>query len=91
MYELVGDRPLSGADLAEAAGARYTPTTLASARSTLSTPDAAPFQPPMLVGTYSAIAAGFLATPDTGTLRTLLPHPPRPALTAYAAALPGRP
>lgn len=90
VYELVGDRPLSGADLAGAAGAEYAPTTLASARETLSTPDAAPFQTPMLVATYSAISAGFLATADTGTLPTLLGHPPRPALSVYAAALAGR-
>ncbi|MCX5123462.1 NAD(P)H-binding protein [Streptomyces sp. NBC_00193] len=88
MYELVGDRPLSGADLAAATGSVYAPATLAEARAALSAPGTAPFQPPMLVGTYSAIAAGFLATPDQGPLRTLLPHPPRPALETYKASLP---
>ncbi|RST02394.1 NAD(P)H-binding protein [Streptomyces sp. WAC05950] len=84
VYELVGDRPLGGAELAAAVGARYAPGSLAEARTALSGPDAAPFQPPMLVTTYSAIAAGFLDTPDTGTLRRLLGHSPRPALEVYA-------
>ncbi|MFE5489252.1 NAD(P)H-binding protein [Streptomyces virginiae] len=84
VYELVGDRPLGGADLAAAVGARYAPGSLAEARTALSGPDAAPFRPPMLVTTYSAVAAGFLDAPDTGTLRRLLGRPPRPALEVYA-------
>ncbi|MFE4261670.1 NAD(P)H-binding protein [Streptomyces sp. NPDC056883] len=88
VYELVGDRPLSGADLAAATGSVYAPATLAEARAALSAPGTPPFQPPMLVGTYSAIAADFLSTPDRGPLRTLLPHPPRPALETYKASLP---
>ena len=83
VYELVGDRALGGAELAAAVGARYAPASLAEARSALSGPDAAPFQPPMLVATYSAIAAGFLDTPDRGTLRHLLARPPHPALDTY--------
>ncbi|MGW7457766.1 NAD(P)H-binding protein [Streptomyces sp. NPDC054797] len=84
VYELVGDRPLGGADLAEAVGARYAPGSLAEARAALSVPDAPPFETPMLVSTYSTIAAGFLATPDTGTLPHLLGRAPRPALKVYA-------
>uniref|UniRef100_A0AAU2JUK7 NAD(P)H-binding protein n=1 Tax=Streptomyces sp. NBC_00049 TaxID=2903617 RepID=A0AAU2JUK7_9ACTN len=87
VYELVGDRPLGGADLAAAVGARYAPGTLSEARTALSGPDAAAFQVPMLVGTYSAIAAHFLATPDTGTLPALLGRPPRSALAVYATAV----
>ncbi|MFI8391189.1 NAD(P)H-binding protein [Streptomyces sp. NPDC085540] len=87
VYELVGDRPLGGTDLAAAVGARYAPGSLARARSALSGTDAAPFQPPMLVATYSAVAAGFLDTPDAGTLHHLLGHPPRPALEVYAATV----
>ncbi|WP_405790042.1 NAD(P)H-binding protein [Streptomyces sp. NBC_00029] len=83
VYELVGDRALGGAELAAAVGARYAPASLAEARSALSGPDLAPFQPPMLVATYSAIAAGFLDTPDRGTLRRLLARPPHPALDTY--------
>lgn len=41
----------------------------------------------MLIGTYSAIAADFLSTPDQGPLHTLLQNPPRDALKTYAAAL----
>ncbi|MDJ0386111.1 NAD(P)H-binding protein [Streptomyces sp. G-G2] len=85
-YELVGEHALGGADLAEAVGATYAPTSLAATRTALSGPGSVPFQVPMLMGTYSAIAAGFLATPDQGPLRTLLPHPPRNALTTYATA-----
>lgn len=91
VYELVGDQPLSGADLAAATDSVYAPATLAEARTALSASAAAPFQPPMLVGTYSAIAAGFLSTPDHGTLAHLLGHPPRSALETYKAALPAQP
>ncbi|MFD9479076.1 hypothetical protein [Streptomyces nojiriensis] len=84
VYELVGDRPLGGAELAAAVGARYAPGSLAQARAALSGPNAAPFQPPMLVATYSAVASGFLDAPDDGTLPRLLGRPPRPALEVYA-------
>ncbi|MBW5486750.1 NAD(P)H-binding protein [Streptomyces bambusae] len=86
-YELVGEHAVGGADLAAAVDAAYAPGTLAQARAALSGPGSVGFQVPMLVGTYSAIAAGFLATPDTGTLPTLLGHPPRPALQVYAEAV----
>ncbi|MFF3019207.1 NAD(P)H-binding protein [Streptomyces sp. NPDC057939] len=86
-YELVGERPLGGADLAAAVGARYAPGTLEEARTALAGSGAADFQVPMVVGTYSAAAAGFLDAPDTGTLRALLPGPPRSALAVYAAAV----
>ncbi|MGW0392949.1 NAD(P)H-binding protein [Streptomyces sp. NPDC003042] len=83
-YELVGEHPLVGAELAGAVGARYAPGTLAAARSALSETGVRAFQVPMLVGTYSAIAGGFLSTPDTGTLAALLGRPPRSALAVYA-------
>ncbi|MET9320887.1 NAD(P)H-binding protein [Streptomyces sp. NPDC003038] len=86
-YELVGDRPLGGADLATAVGARYAPGSLAQARTALSGTGATAFEIPMLVGTYSAIAAGFLATPDAGTLPQLLGRAPRPALAVYANSI----
>ncbi|RSS49348.1 NmrA family transcriptional regulator, partial [Streptomyces sp. WAC06614] len=71
-YELVGDRALGGADLAAAVAATYAPTTLAETRTALSGPGSVPFQIPMLIGTYSAIAANFLATEDQGPLPALL-------------------
>ncbi|MEJ8643139.1 NAD(P)H-binding protein [Streptomyces sp. MS1.HAVA.3] len=86
VYELVGDRPLGGAELAEATGVRYAPASLAEARTALSGPGAEAYQVPMLVATYSAVAAGFLATPDQGTLPALLGRAPRPALAVYAAS-----
>ncbi|MET3984185.1 NAD(P)H-binding protein [Streptomyces sp. PvR034] len=84
-YELVGARSIGGADLAAATGTTYAPSTLAAARTALSGPGSVPFQVPMLIGTYSAIAADFLSTPDQGPLHTLLPTPPRDALKTYAA------
>ncbi|MFE0703002.1 NAD(P)H-binding protein [Streptomyces sp. NPDC058872] len=60
VYELVGEQPLGGAELAAALGAAYAPGTLAEARAALAASGAAPFQVPMLASTYSAIAHGFL-------------------------------
>ncbi|GHI88931.1 NAD(P)H-binding protein [Streptomyces xanthophaeus] len=88
VYELVGEEPLGGAELAAATGARYAPGSLAGTRAGLSGPGSVGYQVPMLVTTYSAVAAGFLAAPDAGTLRRLLGRAPRPALAAYLAALP---
>ncbi len=87
VYELVGDRPLGGAELAGATGARYAPASLAEARTALSGPgaEAEAYQVPMLVATYSAVAAGFLAATDRGTLPALLGRAPRSALAVYAA------
>ncbi|WP_372349996.1 NAD(P)H-binding protein [Streptomyces sp. KL116D] len=92
-YELVGEVALGGRELASAVGASYEPGTLAEVRSRLSASGAVPFQVPMLVGTYAAIAAGFLdgsgvPAADRRTLRTLLDRAPHPALTTYAQALP---
>ncbi|MEU9128873.1 NAD(P)H-binding protein [Kitasatospora sp. NPDC048540] len=85
-YELVGEQAIGGADLAAARGPHvsYEPETLAEARRRLTAFGVDPFQVPMLVGTYSAIAAGFLDR--TGTdLRHLLGRAPRPALDVIAA------
>ncbi|WP_428953231.1 NAD(P)H-binding protein [Streptomyces sp. cg35] len=92
VHELVGETPLGGAELARAAGAAYAPGTLAGARERIAASGALPFQVPMLVGTYSAIAAGFLdgsgiAAADRGTLRELLGRAPRPAAEAYTEAI----
>ncbi|WP_328926903.1 NAD(P)H-binding protein [Streptomyces sp. NBC_00190] len=88
VYELVGDRALGGAELAGATGARYAPGRLSEARAALSGTDAQPFEVPMLVATYSAIAAGFLDTPDAGVLPKLLDRAPRSALSVYAESVP---
>ncbi|MFJ6695585.1 NAD(P)H-binding protein [Streptomyces sp. NPDC091272] len=89
-YELVGEQALGGADLARAIGGRYRPATLATTREAIAAAgQAQPFQVPMLVGTYSAIAGGFLD--GTGitdnALRALLGREPRPALDVYRAAV----
>ncbi|WP_329019315.1 NAD(P)H-binding protein [Streptomyces sp. NBC_00690] len=86
-YELVGERAVSGAQLAAAHGPHisYAPTTLAEARAVIAASAVEPFQVPMLVGTYSAIAAGMLA--DTGgDLRELLGRAPICPLSAAVAA-----
>ena len=84
-YELVGDRAIGGADLARAlteAGTgpvRYEPGTLAEARAAVAASGAQAFQVPMLVGTCSAIAAGFLDQAG-GDLAGLLGRPAASAL-----------
>lgn len=88
-YELVGERPLGGADLARALGAEYAPGTLAEARKAIAASGAEAFQVPMLTGTYSAIAHGFM---DGGgvksSLRELLGgREPLDALEVFAAAV----
>ncbi|WP_328866631.1 NAD(P)H-binding protein [Streptomyces sp. NBC_00304] len=93
VYELVGERALGGAELAEAVGGSYEPGSLGAAREAIGAGGGAlPYQVPMLVGTYSAIAGGFLD--GTGiqdnALRTLLGREPRPALDVYRAAAAAR-
>ncbi|MER6782747.1 MULTISPECIES: NAD(P)H-binding protein [unclassified Streptomyces] len=86
VYELVGEQAVGGADLARAHGPHvtYEPGTLAGARAGIAASGAEAFQVPMLVGTYSAIAAGFLSH-TTGDLRRLLGRAPRSPLTAALA------
>ncbi|MER6399016.1 NAD(P)H-binding protein [Kitasatospora sp. NPDC001603] len=91
VYELVGEEAVGGADVAAAlsrAGGRtveYRPGTLAGARAAVAASGAADFQVPMVAGTYSAIAHGFLAGPGKpGDLAALLGRPPRPALEVIA-------
>jgi NAD(P)H dehydrogenase (quinone) len=86
VYELVGEQTIGGADLARAHGPHvtYEPETLAQARARIAASGAEPFQVPMLVGTYSAIAAGFMSRTG-GDLRQLLGHAPRSPLAAVLA------
>lgn len=89
-YELVGEQPLSGTDLAEALGGRYQPGTLTATREAITTAaEALPFQVPMLLSTYSAIAGGFLdgTSIADNQLRALLGRAPRSALEVYAATV----
>ncbi|MFE9255514.1 NAD(P)H-binding protein [Streptomyces sp. NPDC006879] len=86
-YELVGEHAVGGQQLARAHGERvsYAPLELAAVRDLFTAAGTPPFQVPMLIGTYSAIAAGFLGR--TGTeLRDLLGRAPRPALEVIAGA-----
>ena len=90
IHELVGEHAIGGADLARAHGPHvtYEPETLARARARIAASGAEAFQVPMLVGTCSAIAAGFLATTG-GDLRRLLGREPRSALAAALDQAPG--
>lgn len=86
VYELVGERALGGAELAGAIGGEYVPSTLGAAREAIIAGGAAlPYQVPMLVGTYSAIAGGFLdgSGVEQSALRGLLGRAPRSALEVY--------
>jgi len=84
-YELVGEEAVGGVELAaaltEATGSTvsYEPSTLAEAREAFTVLGLASFQVPMLVGTYSSIANGFMDGTD-GDLRSLLGAAPRSAL-----------
>ncbi|MGW1176630.1 NAD(P)H-binding protein [Kitasatospora sp. NPDC002543] len=84
-YELVGERAVGGAEVAEVLGAEYRPGRLGQARTAAAASDALDVQVPMVVGTYSAIAHGFLAGPGgPGDLAALLGREPRPALEVIA-------
>ncbi|WBO68474.1 NAD(P)H-binding protein [Streptomyces camelliae] len=89
IHELVGEQAVGGADLARAHGPHvtYEPETLAQARTRMAASGAEPFQVPMLVGTYSAIAAGFMSRTG-GDLRQLLGRAPHSTLAAALAQPP---
>ncbi|MCH0540686.1 NAD(P)H-binding protein [Streptomyces sp. MUM 203J] len=88
VYELVGEVALGGADLAAAVAGTYTPAALGEARAAVAASGAAPFQVPMLVGTCSAVAHGFLeGSGRPGDLRALLGRAPQPALDVYTRAV----
>ncbi|MFC8273568.1 NAD(P)H-binding protein [Streptomyces sp. NPDC057271] len=88
-YELVGEHSLGGADLARALGAEYVPGTLAEARTAIAASGAEPFQVPMLTGTYSAIAHGFMdgTGVEHSSLRELLGREPLDALDVFVKAV----
>ncbi|MCF3119525.1 NAD(P)H-binding protein [Streptomyces arenae] len=91
-YELVGEQALGGADLAAAIGGAYEPGALGDTRAAIAGAGRAlPFQVPMLLSTYSAIAGGFLdgTSVEDNALRTLLGRAPRPAVEAYVRAVRG--
>jgi len=92
VYELVGDRAVSGRDIAdtvaEATGGSvsYLPDTLGQLRFALTTAGMPEWQVPTVISSYSAIGAGFLDGTG-GDLTALLGGPPRSALDVIATAL----
>ncbi|MEK2493205.1 NAD(P)H-binding protein [Kitasatospora purpeofusca] len=92
VYELVGEEAVGAADVAAALTrttgrpVEYRPGTLAQARAAIAASGAESFQVPMVAGTLSSIAHGFLAGPGKpGDLAALLGRSPRPALEVIAA------
>ncbi|SDT82252.1 NAD(P)H dehydrogenase (quinone) [Streptomyces sp. TLI_053] len=92
VYELVGEEAVGGAEVAAALSrssgrpVEYRPGTLAGARAGIAAAGTASFQVPMVVGTLTSIAHGFLAGPGKpGDLAALLGRAPRPALGVIAA------
>ncbi|MFG2630210.1 NAD(P)H-binding protein [Streptomyces sp. NPDC048473] len=89
-YELVGEEALGGAELAAAVGSSYEPDSLARTREAITAArEATPLQVPMLVGTYSAIAAGFLDGKgiEHNMLGELLGRKPQSALEVYTTSV----
>lgn len=64
-YNLVGDKVITGQDLADRVGAEYRPGKLGELRQALDSTALLPFQPPMLLSIHSAARHGFLE--GTGT------------------------
>ncbi|WP_151484209.1 NAD(P)H-binding protein [Streptomyces albicerus] len=90
VYELVGEHALGGAELAAAIGGSYEPGSLGATReAVIAAGQALPYQVPMLLSTYSAVAGGFLdgSGIENNALRGLLGREPRSALDAYRAAV----
>ncbi|MFD9910765.1 NAD(P)H-binding protein [Streptomyces sp. NPDC059063] len=91
-YELVGEQALGGAELAAAIDGSYEPGELTATRAAVTAAgELKPFQVPMLLSTYAAIAGGFLdgTSVADNQLRALLGRAPRSALDVYAAAVRG--
>lgn len=85
VYELVGSTILMAADLATALDVPYKPISLTDQRTALASANLLPFQPPMLMSIYSAVAAGFLDRVH-GDLTSLLARAPRHPLSIAVAA-----
>ncbi|MGP6175087.1 hypothetical protein [Corynebacterium sp. A21] len=74
IYDLVGSRAITAANIAQHAGLPYQPESLEVRRATLNCSGLLPFQPGMLLSLYSAAAHGFLAS-TSNSLAELLGHP----------------
>lgn len=92
IYELVGEHAIGGVDIARAVAEAtgkdvvYEPGTLAQLREALTTAGVPGWQIPIVVSTYSVIAAGFMAE-TAGDLADLLGRAPRSALDVIATAV----
>ncbi|THV24252.1 NAD(P)H-binding protein [Glycomyces paridis] len=85
VYELVGDRALSGADIAAAVGARYEQVSLEAFREALTGAGLPSYQVAHSVSIYANIAAGFLGGTESDLPR-LLGREPRSALDIVTGA-----
>lgn len=92
IYELVGERAVSGLDIADAATraigrpVAYRPSQLREFRRILNQAGLPEWQVPAVMSTFSAIAAGYLAGTESD-LRHLLTAPPRDALDVMTSGL----
>jgi NAD(P)H dehydrogenase (quinone) len=82
VYDLVGSRAVTAAQVADSLGLAYRPDTLGARREVLDEGGLLPFQPAMLLSIYSAVANGFLAQAgeDLGTLLGRMPTDPEPTI-----------
>lgn len=92
VYDLVGPRPITAAQIASGSGLTYAPDTLDDRRDALNSGGLLPFQPAMLLSIYSTVANGFLAQAggDLGTLLGRTPADAEPIVRQIAMqAVPG--
>lgn len=86
VYDLVGTRPITAAQIASGVGLAYAPATLDERRAALDDGGLLPFQPAMLLSIYSTVANGFLAQTgsDLGTLLGRTPSDSEPTIRLAA-------
>ncbi len=84
-YNLVGDKIITGQDLADELGTEYRPGNLGELRQALDTAALLPFQPSMLLSIHSAASHGFLEGTDTD-ITDILGRAPLDALGIAVAA-----
>ncbi|TFD50689.1 NAD-dependent epimerase/dehydratase family protein [Cryobacterium sp. Hh7] len=80
VYDLVGSHAITAGQVAEGASLLYRPASLGSHRAALEESGLLPFQPAMLLSTYSSGAHGFLSrtSSDLGDLLGRTPTDPEP-------------
>ena len=80
VYDLVGSHAITAGQIAEGSSLLYRPASLGSHRAALEESGLLPFQPAMLLSTYSSGAHGFLSrtSSDLGDILGRTPTDPEP-------------